>query len=144
MWASNKGKILIVDDEKFNCDIIYGFLMIMGVKKRSEIAEFALNGEEALTRVQQAIYNNNPFKYSIILMDCNMPFMDGYTATKKIIQVFNQMEISKERHPKIIGVTGHVEKEYVTRALESGMTKVFKKPLQLEEFGSILIENNYI
>ena len=71
----------MVDDEKFNCDIIYGFLMILGVKNRSAITEFAYNGEEALGRVQQAIYNNDPFKYSLILMDCNMPFMDGYTAT---------------------------------------------------------------
>lgn len=30
----NRRKILIVDDEKFNCDIIYGFLMILGVKNR--------------------------------------------------------------------------------------------------------------
>ena len=48
---SNKRKILIVDDEKFNCDIIYGFLMILGIKNRSEIAEFAYNGEEALCKV---------------------------------------------------------------------------------------------
>ena len=47
----NTRKILIVDDEKFNVDIIYGFLMILGVKNRSEIAEFAYNGEEAVERV---------------------------------------------------------------------------------------------
>ena len=47
----NHQKILIVDDEKFNCDIIYGFMMILGVKNRSEIAEFAYNGEEAFSRV---------------------------------------------------------------------------------------------
>jgi hypothetical protein len=44
----NTNKILIVDDEKFNCDTIYGFMMILGVKNRAEIAEFAYNGEEAL------------------------------------------------------------------------------------------------
>ena len=49
--VKNKRKILIVDDEKFNCDIIYGFLMILGIKNRSEIAEFAYNGEEALSKV---------------------------------------------------------------------------------------------
>ena len=45
-------KILIVDDEKFNCDILYGFLMILGVKNRSDIVEFAYNGEEALSRIK--------------------------------------------------------------------------------------------
>ena len=61
--AYNQGKILVVDDEKFNCDIVYGFLMIFGVRNRSKITEFAYNGEEALSRIQQAVYNNDPFKY---------------------------------------------------------------------------------
>ena len=50
-WVRNKRKILVVDDEKFNCDIVYGFLMILGVKNRAELTEFAYNGEEALSRV---------------------------------------------------------------------------------------------
>ena len=93
----NYQKILIVDDEKFNCDIIYGFMMILGVKKRSEIAEFAFNGEEALRKIQEAVYNNNPYKYSIIMMDCNMPFMDGYDATQKIRKLFSSMDIEPSR-----------------------------------------------
>jgi hypothetical protein len=44
----NTAKILIVDDEKFNCDILYGFMMILGISNRKEICEFAYNGEEAL------------------------------------------------------------------------------------------------
>ena len=85
----NRGTILICDDEKFNCDIIDGFLMILGVKNRKEICEYTYNGEEALQKVQESVYNNNPFKYSLILMDCNMPFMDGYEATKRIRKLFN-------------------------------------------------------
>ena len=84
-WVRNKRKILVVDDEKFNCDIVYGFLMILGVKNRAELTEFAYNGEEALNRVQQSVQNNDPYKFALIMMDCNMPFMDGYVATKKII-----------------------------------------------------------
>ena len=42
---SNTKKILIVDDEKFNCDIIDGFLMILGIEKREEICTFAYNGD---------------------------------------------------------------------------------------------------
>ena len=41
-------KILVVDDEKFNCDIIDGFLMILGFKNREHDVEFAYNGEQAL------------------------------------------------------------------------------------------------
>ena len=140
----NRRKILIVDDEKFNCDIIYGFLMILGVKNRSEIADFAYNGEEALSKVQQAVYNNNPYEYAMIMMDCNMPFMDGYEATHKIRKLFSSMDIETERQPHILGVTGHVESEYVKKAIDSGMNRVYSKPLHIIEFGKLLLELNYI
>lgn len=42
------GKILIVDDEKFNCDIIYGFMLILGMQNRKEICDFAYDGEQAV------------------------------------------------------------------------------------------------
>jgi len=45
---NGRGRILVVDDEKFNCDIIFGFLMILGVKNRKEMTHFAYNGEQAV------------------------------------------------------------------------------------------------
>ena len=60
-----------------------------------------------------------------------MPFMDGYVATKKIIQLYKRMDIEEESQAQIVGITGHVEKEYVAKAIESGMKKVHKKPLKL-------------
>ena len=85
----NRATILICDDEKFNCDIIYGFLMILGVPNRKEVCEFAYNGQQALEKIQESVSNNDPYKYSLILMDCNMPFMDGYEATKKIRKLYS-------------------------------------------------------
>ena len=41
----NRAKIMVVDDESFNCDIIYGFLLILGIQNRKEMCEFAFNGE---------------------------------------------------------------------------------------------------
>ena len=58
-------------------------------------------------------------------MDCNMPFMDGYEATKKIRRLYNQMKMATANQPKIIAITGHIENEYVDRALASGMDKIF-------------------
>jgi CheY-like chemotaxis protein len=46
-------------------------------------------------------------------MDCNMPFIDGYHATREIRKLYMSMDISKELQPKIVAVTGHVENEYV-------------------------------
>ena len=51
---STNGKILVVDDEKFNCDIIFGFLMLLGIENRKEVTDFAYNGEQAVEAVQNA------------------------------------------------------------------------------------------
>lgn len=40
----NHGKILVVDDEKFNCDIIYAFMKLLGFSKRAEMTTFANDG----------------------------------------------------------------------------------------------------
>ena len=77
-------KILIVDDEKFNCDIIEGFLMILNFENYKDRIEFAYNGEEAINRVKDAIQDGDPYRFHLILMDCNMPFVDGYEATSQI------------------------------------------------------------
>jgi CheY-like chemotaxis protein len=43
--------------------------------------------------------------------------------------------ISRGDQPKIVAVTGHVENEYVQKALKSGMDKIYPKPLPIKEFG---------
>ena len=79
-------KILIVDDEQFNHDVLYSFLKILEVKNRKEITEFVFDGQQAVEKIEQSI--SNPNKYSLIIMDCSMPFMDGYHATEKIRELF--------------------------------------------------------
>jgi CheY-like chemotaxis protein len=61
-------------------------------------------------------------------MDCNMPILDGYDATKQIRQ-FIQLE--KLPQPIISAVTGHTEQKFVDQAFESGMNQVLEKPLKL-------------
>ena len=90
------GKILIVDDEKFNCDIIEGFLMILGFNHRETMTEFAYNGEQAVKKVKDSIDMEDPYRYSLILMDCNMPFLDGYEATKRIRKLYLAADIQRD------------------------------------------------
>lgn len=138
------GKILIVDDEKFNCDIIEGFLMILGFQNRETRAVFAYNGEQAVQKVKDAVDHSDPHCYSLILMDCNMPFLDGYEATRRIRRLYLSMDIQREQQPRIVAITGHVENEYVQKAIASGMDKVYPKPLPVQEFGQLLMDMRLI
>lgn len=73
-----------------------------------------------------------------------MPFMDGYEATGKIRQLFKDCKIARECQPKIVAVTGHVEQEFVEKAINSGMDKVFAKPVHFIEFGKLLLSMGLI
>ena len=66
--------------------------------------------------------------------------MDGYDATKAIRRLLTKQSIRREAQPQIIAVTGHVEEEYVRKAQDSGMNKVFPKPFPIKEFGKLLLD----
>ena len=53
--------------------------------------------------------------------------------------MFFDADIPIRKQPKIVAMTGHVEAEYVSKALESGMDKVFSKPISVKEFGQLLL-----
>jgi len=63
-------------------------------------------------------------------MDCNMPKMDGYTATD---QIKNMAVHHGFWSPHIIAVTAHSEQKYVQRCLDSGMDHVIPKPARLKD-----------
>jgi two-component system, NarL family, sensor histidine kinase BarA len=91
--------------------------------------------------VQRAVDEGDPYRYSLILTDCMMPFMDGYEAVKR---VRNILKTHNEKPVLIIAVTGHVEKEYITKAENSGMDIVYPKPLPIVDLGLKLIDLNFI
>ena len=77
------------------------------------MTEIAYNGEQAVKVIRKSIDEEDPFRFSLILMDCNMPFLDGYEATKRIRILFLTQDIPRAKQPRIVAITGHVENEYV-------------------------------
>lgn len=106
-------RILTAEDNPINQVVIANTLKKIGFN-----TDFAGNGVEVLEMVQQ-------FDYDIILMDCHMPELDGYEATKKIIEQFG------ENRPYIIALTASTLKEDRDRCFESGMDDFLSKPIDL-------------
>jgi signal transduction histidine kinase/CheY-like chemotaxis protein/HPt (histidine-containing phosphotransfer) domain-containing protein len=111
-----EGTVLIVDDGMSNREVLSGMLEHLGYE--SEQAE---NGEQA---VQMACKH----RYRAVLMDCQMPRVDGYTATGRI-RAFER-ENGKDGVP-IIAVTAHALAGEREKVLAAGMDDYLTKPVRL-------------
>ncbi len=109
-------KILLVEDNEVNRKLIEN--MLVGILKSYEL-DSAENGQEALDMVVSG------GGYDLILMDAQMPIMDGYTATKKLREMgFKGV---------IVMATASVADMDVKKAFESGCDDFLPKPIRLEE-----------
>jgi len=109
-------RILLAEDNRINQQVA-GLLL----KKLGYRADTVSNGEEVLEALAQR-------DYDVILMDVEMPEMDGLTATQRIRQ-----ERDNALQPWIIAVTAYSMRGDRERCLESGMNGYISKPIHLEE-----------
>ena len=77
----------------------------------------------------------NDTPYVLVLMDCSMEPMDGYTASKLIKKYCQETDISP---PYIVACTGHTEEEYVQKAWDNNMDELIPKPCRIEELVEVL------
>ena len=112
-------KILVVEDSEVNRKIICKMLTMKNIPY-----DVATNGREAIQ-----IFKTN--RYPVILMDCNMPIMDGYEATNKI------REISKN-DTKIIAMTANAMEGDKERCLKAGMDEYISKPINYDTLFGLL------
>ncbi len=120
-------KFLVVEDIEINRIIIKEILFATQV----EIDE-AEDGRQAI----EAFSNSPEGYYSLILMDIQMPIMDGYEATRQI----RKMRRKDAGTIPIIAMTANAYQDDIDRAFESGMNGHFSKPIDFDNFMSILFE----
>ena len=116
-WIEGR-RLLLVEDNPLNREIAEDMLTEDGFK-----VETAENGRIAV----QKIINADPWYYSAVLMDIQMPVMDGYEATKRIRSLPDR---SRAQIP-IIAMTANAFKEDRSRAAESGMDAYITKPVDV-------------
>ena len=115
-------RLMVVDDELFNVQALTGIIEMLGMK-RADLIDVCFNGEQAVRLVANAIAENDIDRYSLILSDMSMPFMDGYEASKQIrdiISAASQLENQRQKL-RIIAITGHVEPSYIQKARDCGI-----------------------
>lgn len=115
---SSPKEILVVDDIFFNIQVYMHLFKDEGIK-----CEYALNGEEAVNLIKTKAY-------SCILMDCEMPILDGWETTKKLHDLKSKGIIKKL--PPIIGATAHSDSDIREKCLSSGMDDLIIKPCEKE------------
>jgi CheY-like chemotaxis protein len=112
--------ILLAEDNQVNQKVALLMLNKLGYK-----ADLACNGREAVQAVQSK-------HYDAILMDVQMPEMDGMEATKAIL------EMNLEKRPRILAMTAYALEGDKERCLNAGMDGYISKPVQIEELRSAL------
>jgi PAS domain S-box-containing protein len=120
-------RLLLVDDAEDNRTIVKAFLRASPL-----VIDTAVNGAEAAEKVMAG-------GYDVVLMDMQMPVMDGYEATRKIRSWEEKNGLARN---KIVAFTASVMKEDVDKAMAAGCTSFLTKPLKkaalLQALGELL------
>jgi len=118
--------LLLVEDIDINCEIVKTLLEPMNLN-----IDCASNGVEAVR-----IFSESQDKYDLILMDLQMPEMDGYEATRKI----RELGTDKARNIPIVAMTANVFRDDVERCLNAGMNGHLGKPIDIDELRKVLLQ----
>jgi two-component system, chemotaxis family, sensor kinase Cph1 len=114
-------RILVVEDSCPNQILAVRMLHALGYQ-----ADVVNNGQEALDQFAKR-------RYDIILMDCQMPVMDGYTATQQLRQHYHA-----QHQPVVIGVTAYAMVGDQEKCLAAGMDDYLSKPIKMNELNNLL------
>ncbi len=119
-FPSEALRILVAEDNPVNQRVMAHILRKLGYN-----GDFVSTGQEVLTRLEQQTYD-------VVLMDVQMPDMDGLTAARRIRQTWGE-------RPKIIAVTAEAMVGDREKCLQAGMDGYLSKPFRLEELVAVLL-----
>jgi two-component system sensor histidine kinase/response regulator len=122
-----KGHVLIVEDNVVNQRLVRRLVEKLGCQ-----VDLAGNGSEAVEAVRRR-------SYELILMDCQMPVMDGFDATRQI----RNEELPRGNHTPIVAMTASAMGGDRERCLESGMDDYITKPLKFSELKMVIERSCY-
>jgi signal transduction histidine kinase/CheY-like chemotaxis protein/CHASE2 domain-containing sensor protein len=120
--VSSDLRILVAEDNKVNQKVALNQLKNLGYT-----ADLACDGEEVLAKI--AVRD-----YDVILMDCHMPRLDGYAATKEI-----RIREGTMRHTAIVALTASAMKEDRELAMLAGMDDFLSKPVRKDELSAKIV-----
>eukprot|EP01116_Phalansterium_solitarium_P023167 TRINITY_DN7972_c0_g2_i2.p1 TRINITY_DN7972_c0_g2~~TRINITY_DN7972_c0_g2_i2.p1 ORF type:complete len:1122 (+),score=253.32 TRINITY_DN7972_c0_g2_i2:281-3367(+) len=120
----NKGCILVVEDNQVNQKVTVRQLEKLGYR-----AVVAGNGIEALRTLEES-----PMVFALILMDCQMPEMDGFEATREI----RRRERATNKHIPIIALTANAMSDAADQCREAEMDGYISKPVKISDIKNVL------
>ncbi len=121
--TSLKGsRILLVEDNALNRELIHGMLRYSGI-----IIDESITGKDAIEKVKTA---TDP--YELILMDIQMPEMDGYEATRRIREF--------DKSIPIIALTANAMVEDIKKSMDATMNEHLNKPIEVEKLFETLLK----
>ena len=125
-WAASN-KLLLVEDNRINQHVALGLLAEIGLS-----ADVAVNGKLAISQLKEALATQ---PYTCVLMDCQMPVMDGYQATQEI-RAGNAGEQNKTI--PIIAMTANAMEGDREKCIAAGMSDYLTKPIEMDTLTATL------
>jgi signal transduction histidine kinase/CheY-like chemotaxis protein len=131
--AFKHARVLVAEDNAVNQMVIKGLLAKQGIEP-----VFACNGLEAVGKVQECLLNQDTEGggFHLLLMDCEMPEMDGFEATEKIRSLESGVQ---DLSPlPIIALSAHSPEEIKQRVRDCGMDDLLSKPISSDQLERVL------
>ena len=122
-------KVLVVDDNDVNAMVVTGYLRKLGIQP-----QVVNNGQKAIEMVCQTTRD-----FDLVLMDCEMPEIDGYLATERIRQW--EMVTAARRQP-ICALSAHALQSYKEKCFTSGMDDFLSKPIMFDQLKAVVSRYN--